>query len=268
MRTPESSRVLRWLTLGAVLANITFNTLSERLHLGRYSMQQQTERYRTLFTPASYAFSIWGVIYAAFFAYAVAQLWPSQRSVRIYDKINPALIASNVLASVWVYVYRADAMPLTVVLIVAILGCAIAQFVLASRAVRRGETRRLLLAPFAIFLGWVSVATIANVAQLLVSWGWRGAPLDETSWSVAMLCVATGLGALVATREKTALVPAVMAWATFAIYVRERSSAPTVAATAVTAAVVSALVSIGTLVVRMTKTARVPLTTAGMKRPT
>src|SRR5262245_55981834 len=88
-------RKWRWIAFLATVLNLAFNALAPHLPLGKGSILEITQRHPTLFSPAPYAFSIWGLIYLATLAYAIYQLRPGQRHVDAYDRMAKPLAALN-----------------------------------------------------------------------------------------------------------------------------------------------------------------------------
>ena len=236
---------LKWGTLVVVLASIAVNYAVNTVSASSASVAQISDRYTTLVTPASYAFAIWGLIFGAMIFYAVVQLMPGQRDKPVYDRLAFPLIGFSVLAALWSPVFETEAIGLATVIIFGALGCAALAFVRVHAAIAAGQHSRWLAVPFSLMLGWISVASIVCVATLLVSLGWSGGPLANTTWAVIMLAVATGLGLWLSLRYRDALVPAVMAWAAFAIWSARVNAHPVVAAVALAAAATSATCAIG-----------------------
>jgi hypothetical protein len=75
----------------------------------------------------------------------------------------------------------------------------------------------LVWAPVCIYLGWIVVASVANISVFLVSIGWQGGFLQEMGWAIIMILTATGIYlALLKTRNMK--LPAVVGiWALVAI---------------------------------------------------
>lgn len=243
MMETAPNRLWRYVALVAVLGNVAFSTFHERLGLGGASIAEVTRRHPNLFTPAGYAFSIWGAIYLAFIAYSVGALLPSQRRVRLHDRVAPALTLANVLCALWVVVYRFEMIGVSVALIVATLVTASVMFVRAYDGTLDENLGRVWMVPFSLFLGWVSVATIANTTVWLVSMGFDGGPLAPAAWAVILLGVAAALGATFALRFYDRVIPLVVAWAAVAIAVAQRQESVMVVAAAVFAALVSLVAS-------------------------
>jgi len=214
-------RLWRWLAAAVVVANIAFNYISN-VSGSAPSMEAITLRYDPAFTPAGYAFSIWGVIYFSLLVYAVVQLLPSQRAIRVYDRLAIPVIVANVLTSVWIVVFRSEMIGLSVGVIAATLVAAGVLFVTARRAIERGERSAWLTVPFSLLFGWLSVATIANAAIWLKSEGWSGGSLGEPTWAAIMVCVAGLLGLAVSFVSHDFLYPAVVSWAAIAIWSEHR----------------------------------------------
>jgi len=232
-----TTRAGRFAAFAALVINVTFDRLLDVVG-GTPSVAAVSARYPTLFTPAGYAFAIWGLIYAAFFAYAVYQLMPSQAERGVHERLVRPFIAYNLLGALWLYAFRREWLAASVVVILGMLIAGAVMYVRAQRAVDSGELAGAWRFPFRIYLGWISVATIANVAVMLVSQGWRGGRWSEAAWAESMIGVAAVLGLAVGYRYRDPVYPSVIAWATAAIYVARRGEHPDVAAAAWTSAVV------------------------------
>jgi benzodiazapine receptor len=105
-------------------------------------------------------------------------------------------------------------------------------------------TRWLVQAPFSLYLGWVSVATIANVSSLLVWLGWNGGGLSPVAWAVIMIGVSAVLSLAMSFRHRDAVFTGVFIWALVGIWVKQ-SPLPAV----VTASAVAIVVSLAGLLV-------------------
>lgn len=226
MRFDTGRRPWRWLALAATLVNLGFNAISGRLAIGEGSIQQIVQRHSALFTPADYAFAIWGLIYLATLVQVIHQLLPSQRNVDAHDLLAKLLTAANVLAMAWIIVFRNDLITLSVLVIALTLAVSCALFIHANEAVARHELGKWALVPAGLWFGWLSVATIANVSLWLVAMGWSD---SGPGWTFAAIGLATALGLAIGARYRNWIYPAVIAWAQIAVWVERREDARAVA---------------------------------------
>ena len=169
----------------------------------------------TLVTPATGAFSIWSLIYLGLFAYVVWQWLPASRASGRADRVWWLAAVSMLLNGAWLLVTQVGWVWGSVVVIGALaltLGVLLARLT-ASPAANLAESV-LLDGVFGIYLGWVSVATIANVTVALVAAG-VDPPLAQAQWwAVGILVVGAALGIVLAVRLGGRLtVAAAMAWA-------------------------------------------------------
>lgn len=242
-----SSRAWRIAALVAVVLNTAWSYASERLAFGVGSMSEVSDRYHTLVTPAGWAFSIWGAIYASFFAYVLATFRRGERDRLAHDRVLRPLVLANVLAAAWVLVFRLGQLPLSVVVMAAIVATAIVMYRRVSFALEaRALGTRWWTVPFALFLGWISVAAVANVAA---TFAWMGvSPVAPPAPAIAMVAIVAVavLGLTLAVVARDAVVPAVIAWATAAIWSEQQLAAPDVAWVAVVVATVTLAAAIGT----------------------
>ena len=230
-------QILNWLGLIIVIA---VNAGANALPLNGKTTGEISDNIPTLFTPAGYVFSIWAVIYLGLLAFAWYQSQRAQRTAEFGERIGYWFFVSCIFNSAWIVAWHYEQFPLTLVLMLGLLICLLAIYLrldIGRRRVSAAESRWVHL-PFSIYLGWISVATVANVSTVLYTTGWNGGPLSPGLWTVIMVIVAALLGlAMIALRNDVGF-PLVIVWALVGIAVA-RSAIPLIAlASTASAAVV------------------------------
>lgn len=239
------TRFWRWAGLFATLVNIAFNYLYNRLPSTGTGIDEVTDSYNSLFTPAGYAFSIWGLIYLSFITYAICQLLPWQKSDRLYDKLSIPFVLVNMLSMLWIRMFSQNHIGTSVGIITAILLLGGVMFGYAKEGYLYEGNKFWITIPFSLFLGWISVASIANVSLLLISLRWRGGSLGEATWTSVMISAAFLLAVVISISFKDFLYPLVVAWACIAIWVSSKDVSNTVALVALVIGIVLAIWSVG-----------------------
>ncbi|HET7228421.1 MAG TPA: hypothetical protein VFJ16_00325 [Longimicrobium sp.] len=198
----------------------------------------------TWVTPAGYAFSIWGPIFIASLAYAVYQARPGRRADPLLRRVGWLTAAAFAACTAWAVAAQLQAVWLTVPLIAVITGTLVAALVRVAgwREPLALPERWLVAAPLGVYAGWVTVATVANVAVALAFAGVRDLVLPGRAWGVVLMVAAGAIGAFVTLRTRRAGYALAVAWALAAIAVARAQDAPEVAAAAGGAAVLVLLV--------------------------
>ncbi len=198
----------------ALLAVIAFNVLSVTLPLGGRSVEQVSAMYQNLFTPAGFTFSIWSVIYAGLVAFTLYQFLPSQADNRVVQRVAVLFIISCLLNVGWLLAWHFLWIGFSVVLMALLLLTLIVVYLqVTGRAKERTPAYRLMVAlPFRLYLGWISVATMANVSAYLVSTGWTGGPLSETGWALSLMGAVVILGLLALWTRRDLFFTLVLVW--------------------------------------------------------
>jgi hypothetical protein len=236
--------IRQWVNVLAVVATIALNGLANTLPLNGLTTGEISDRFQVYFVPAGYVFSIWGLIYLALTAFAVFQALPAQRENPRLTRIGYLFAASCVANIAWLFLWHYEQFPLTLLAMLALLGLLIAIYLrlgIGQEAVATAE-KWLVHIPFSIYLGWVTVATIANVTSLLDYLNWSGWGISEQAWAIIMLAAGTAIAAAVSLTRGDAAYMLVIVWAFAGIAVKHAAT-PVVATAAwvATAAAVLAL---------------------------
>ena len=221
----KSTLLRRVVVVLAVVATIGVNGLANALPLNGLTTGEISDRFRVYFVPAGYVFSIWGLIYVGLILFAGYQALPAQRNNPRLERIGYLFALSCGANGAWLFLWHYEQFPLTLIAMFSLLGLLIAIYLrlgIRRAAVSAGE-RWLVHLPFSIYLGWVSVATIANVTSTLDYLKWGGWGIAPELWAVIMLIVGVGIAlAMSLTRGDVAYV-LVLIWAYIGILIKHTS---------------------------------------------
>ena len=227
----------------ALVVTLAVNGLANYLPLNGQTTGEVSDSIPTLFTPPGYVFSIWGLIYLWLLAFVCYQALRAQRDTDFLVRIGPWFAISCACNLVWLVLWHWEQFPLTEVLMVGLLASLIVLYVrlgIGRRKVSTGE-KWLVQAPFSIYLGWISVATIANTSILLYTLNWGRWGISEQVWTILVIIVAAALGVAMTLLRSDIAYPLVIVWAAIGIVVA-RGDMPAIAITAGTCAALVVLV--------------------------
>ncbi len=241
----------------SIIATIVVNALANALPLNGLNTGEISNRFKVYFVPAGYVFSIWGLIYLGLVAFAVFQALPSQRE-------NPRLRAAGWWVSLsglanmaWIFLWHYEQFLLTVAVMLSLLAALIVTYLrlgtgrIAAPAGERWAARL----PFSIYLGWVTVATVANITSVLDYLKWDGFGVAPEIWMGIMLAAVLVITVLMNLTRRDAAFAAVILWALAGISAKHA---------AVAAVSISAWITFGLVV--LTLAAAFFLHTSGGKR--
>jgi benzodiazapine receptor len=200
----------------------------------------------TLITPAGYVFSIWGVIYMLLGVFVVYQALPSQQGKEYQSKIGWLFVLSSLINIGWLFLWQFEYLSLSVVLMFLLLATLISIYLrlgVGKSAVSLRERLAVQL-PFSVYLGWITVASIANVAATLVSIGWDGFGISPETWAILVVAVALTITMLMLFTRKDVAYSLVIIWALVGIGVKQSGNQTIVMLAEISAAIVAvALIS-------------------------
>lgn len=240
-------QVLPFINILATVIALAVNVLASALPLNGKNTGAISDQFKVFFVPAGYVFAIWGVIYIAWIAFSIYQVLPSQRDNPRLQRIGWWYALSGVLNAGWLFTWHYELFPLSVVVMVSLLLTLIAIYVrIENGRVQVSVAEKWCVnIPFSVYLGWISVATIANITDLLYYWRWDGFGIAPEVWAVIMLAVATTLGlAMALTRGDVAFL-LVLVWSFIGIAAKQAPT-PIVANSAwVMAGLVALMIPLG-----------------------
>jgi peptidoglycan/LPS O-acetylase OafA/YrhL len=187
--------VRQWLVVAAVLVTIIVNALANILPLNGISTREISDKFQVYFVPAGYVFSIWGLIYLGLVAFAIYQALPAQRENPRLRAIGWPFLVSCAANIAWLFLWHYQQFLWTILAMVILLASLLVIYLLMMRggdAVPPAE-RWLVRLPFSIYLGWISVATIANASDVLYYIKWNGWGIAPAVWAVIMMVIAACL---------------------------------------------------------------------------
>ena len=236
----------------AVVAVIVVNWLANALPINGQTQAEISDRFDVFFVPAGYAFSIWGLIFLGLIAFAVYQALPAQRENARLRRVGYLFALSCVANITWLFLWHYEVFVLTLVVMAALLLLLIGVYLRLDigRAQVGGVERWLVDVPFSVYLGWITVATIANVTVVLDYLGWNGWGISPQAWTVIMLFAGLVIATAMSLTRGDVAYSLVLIWAYVGIAVKHGDT-PVVAITAwVTAALIGLMLVIGVLLER------------------
>ena len=230
---------------------LVINILASTLPLNGQNTGEISDRLPTYFTPAGYIFSIWFLIFVGWIAFAVYQALPAQKENPRLRRLGYVFALSGVFNAAWLFCWHYNQLALSVVVMLVLLGLLIASYLRldVGKTPARGVEKWSVDVPMSVYLGWISVATVANISGWLYSIQWDGFGISPQVWAVIMIVVASLLGALMTVLRRDSGYVFVLAWAFAGIGVNQ-ADAPLVANTAWAAAILMLGLAIFSIVQR------------------
>jgi hypothetical protein len=217
-----STRAAALLCLVFFVITVTTNALANILPINGVGTGQLSDELPNLFVPAGITFSIWGLIYLLLLGYVLAVIAGAfgRKPAAPWSAADGLVFSLNMAAnSLWILAWHHRRVGLSLALMLVILASLVwlEERQAAARRVSGSPgprlPRLLLSTPINVYLGWICVATIANVTALLVKTGWDGFGVDPRVWTVAVIAAGLAIGLLLVFRRGAVAAPLVIVWA-------------------------------------------------------
>ena len=238
----KKQQALSTVNMIAVLLTISINYYSQIHGINGNRVGEISAKYSNLFTPAGYAFAIWGIIFIALFIFAAYQMYCTIIRKQTFDFISQAglwFTLATLFTGLWVIVWLYDYTFVSIFFMLVILFSLMKIVVNTNMERWRAPAKTIMFGwwPISIFAGWIAVATIANISAYLSKIGCQGGPLSATNWTIVMIAIATLLNIILIYTRGMREFGLVGIWALYAIYVRHQSNYESIAIAAVVGAI-------------------------------
>ena len=237
----NSSALLRWLNIVAFVLTVIINSLAGSTTLiGGVNTAFISDSNPTLITPAGFTFAIWGIIYILLGVFVIYQALPSQKEKEYHKQISWLFILISITNISWIFLWQYNLLTLSLPVMFLFL---IALILIYTR-LGIGKTqvplkeKLAIHTPFSVYLGWITIASIANVAVTAVSLNWDGFGINPETWAILIIIIALLLTLIVVATRKDIAYGLVVVWALFGIASKQTENPNIVTATQASAIII------------------------------
>jgi tryptophan-rich sensory protein len=229
--------MIKYLNLLLFAGMVAMNYLANALPLNNKNTGELSDSFPNLFVPAGLTFSIWGVIYLLLLIYCVVQFSGSEKQV--ISEIGWLFGLSCILNALWIIFWHYGRLPLSLLAMAGLLVTLIYMNILI-----RDLPQGIIKASFGIYLGWICIATIANVTALLVNSGWNGFNISEEIWTIIMIFTGALIVTLAIYRFRNPYIGLSVVWAFIGIAIKRQDDYKSILISAIIALGLIALITI------------------------
>ena len=211
------------------LGMVVVNALANILPINGIQTGELSDLYPNLFVPSGMTFSIWGVIYALLLymvIYQVVAVYGKKERFALNKNQSLVFALTCILNTAWIFTWHYQQILLSVIVMIGLLLCLISLYNgLFNAKIQKVPARIAYRVTMNVYLGWISVATIANISALLVSWNWNGFGLAENVWTIIVMAVGLIIAVLVTLKNNVVFYPLVFVWAYYGIIFKRAAAA-------------------------------------------
>ena len=207
--------MIRYINILFFAVMIVMNYLANALPLNGKNTGAISDGFPNLFVPAGITFSIWGVIYLLLLVFCVTQFTSTNQDV--VSRIGWLFAVTCIFNALWIVTWHYGRLPLSVIVMLGLLISLI-----WINIIVKDLPSGLIKAAFGIYLGWICIATIANVTALLVTYNWSGFGLSEETWTIIMIIIGALITSLALWRLDNPFIGLSVVWAFAGIMIKRQ----------------------------------------------
>jgi len=228
-KTPYYKNTAVFNTIGYIMV-IAVNAMASLNMLNGKSPANISEKYSNLFTPAGITFSIWGIIYLSLLGFIIYQLWLAfsgkhQPELEVFmERLRAWWLFTCLANTCWLFTWHYELLPLSMLIMIVLLVSLFAihmNFNIAIQKVSWPE-KLFIHIPFSLYLGWICVATVANIGALNVYLGGSGTSI---TWTIFLILICTVTVSLLVIKRKNITIGIVALWALCGIILKRQEAA-------------------------------------------
>ncbi len=209
----------------AFILMVFVNYLANALPIGGITTAEASDAYPNLFTPTGITFSIWGLIYLLLLGYTIYQFKTSKNKEQTasFAKIRKVYILTSLANICWIFAWHYQIIWLSVLFMLTLLISLMSIVSTMSNQKYSLKENLFVYIPFSIYLGWITIATIANITVFLVSIQWDGFGISENIWTITVLLAGVIVGIIRMLQYKNIYYGLVLVWGYTGIWIKHTS---------------------------------------------
>ncbi len=229
--------MIKYINLLLFAGMIVMNYMANALPLNNKTTGELSDMYPNLFVPAGLTFSIWGVIYLLLLGYCIIQFTGSNQIA--IGSVAWLFAATCILNALWIVAWHYQKLPVSLIIMISLL---LSLILINIRLTTTAPG--LMKAAFGIYLGWICIATIANVTALLVAYNWNGFGISEVSWTIIMISAGTIIVALSILSFRNSFIGLAVIWAFAGIIIKRQEDYRQIVIAAAIAIIIVSIITI------------------------
>ncbi len=229
--------MVKFLNIILFVGMIVMNYLANALPLNNKTTGELSDSLPNLFVPAGITFSIWGVIYLLLAAYTVVQF--TAKDQQVIGNIGWIFAVSCILNALWIVTWHYQRLPLSLL----VMACLLVTLIYINIQIR-DLPFGIIKASFGIYLGWICIATIANITALLVQYNWNGFGIPEAAWAIIMISTGALIVSVALYQLENPFIGLSVIWAFIGIFLKRQGDYRAVAVTAIVALIIVTIITL------------------------
>jgi hypothetical protein len=228
-------RFIKLLQLGNIFAailTVIVNSLANIIPIGGKYTGELSDNIPNLFVPAGITFAIWGVIYILIIIFSIylgRDFFKVEKTTKTFlEKISYFFIIASLANIIWIFLWHYEQILLSLIAMILLFASLLVIYLRLNIGIEKVSIKDKLFinVPISVYIGWITVATIANVTAVLVTINWDGFGLSEDVWTILVILVAMIITMLVLLKRKDYAYSGVIIWALLGIYLKRISDDP------------------------------------------
>jgi len=229
VRKVMKNKTLQLLQVGniiVVILTIIVNGLANILPIGGKNTGELSDNIPNLFVPAGLTFAIWGIIYVLIILFAIylaKDMFKKEKTTKPFlEKISFFFILASLANIIWIFLWHYEQILLSLLAMILLFISLLMIYLRLNIGIEKVSMKEKLFVhvPISVYIGWITVATIANVTAVLVTVNWDGFGISEQIWTMLVIIVATIITILILVTKKDYAYSAVIVWALIGIYIK------------------------------------------------
>ena len=215
-----------------VIGTIIVNALAVILPLNGKSTSELSDAIPNLFVPAGITFSIWSVIYLfliMFMVYQIISLYKKRQfNVDFIEKIGVWFILASLANILWIFLWHYQYVPYSLLAMLLLFISLLMIYLRLNIGLSKVSLKEKIMVhvTISIYLGWITVATIANITAVLVKLNVGELFLGEIAWTIIVIIVAMLITVIMLIKRIDIAYSLVIIWALLGIAIKRLNTDP------------------------------------------